>query len=253
MASITRASVMLDLVTEVRDDLRQGRDGWATRIAEVVREELRAQVVMVAQFDGWGRQHPPTMSLLAESGYEDADSREGFVTHLEEAPREPDPMLRAFCGQRGDVLSRRRRDLVSDRRWYRCATVMDLRRGDGLDDALYSGTRHAGGQFVGIALHRSWGDRAFDDDDRDTMRAVNAALREPLGRLQPGSPSLQLLPPSLRRVAELLTTSKTERDIADAVGLTYQTVHTYCRRIYQHVGVGGRVEFFAWFIKANGS
>lgn len=242
---------MLDLVTEVRDDLCQGRGGWAARIAEVVREQLRAQVVMVAQFDGWGTRRPPTMSLLAESGYEDADSREGFATHLEGAPREPDPMLRAFCGQSGEVLAERRRDLVPDGRWYRSATVMDLRRRDGLDDALYSGTRHAGGRFVGVALHRAWGDRPFGDDDRDTMRALNVALRDALGRVQPGSPNLALLPPSLRRVAALLTTSKSEREIADAVGLTYQTVHTYCRRIYQHVGVGGRVEFLAWFIESG--
>lgn len=56
------------------------------------------------------------------------------------------------------------------------------------------------------------------------------------------------LVPAERRVLNKLLTKMTEQEIADALGLTRTTVHTYCTRIYRKFNVRGRVGLSALWL-----
>jgi DNA-binding CsgD family transcriptional regulator len=57
--------------------------------------------------------------------------------------------------------------------------------------------------------------------------------------------SLAELPPSLRRVARLLADGLSDKEIAEACGLSFATVRTYVTRIFKRMGVHNRTELAA--------
>lgn len=54
--------------------------------------------------------------------------------------------------------------------------------------------------------------------------------------------TLATLPPALARVAELLASGLSDKEIADRVGLSLSTVRTYVARVYDRLGVHGRTQ-----------
>lgn len=60
------------------------------------------------------------------------------------------------------------------------------------------------------------------------------------------------LPPSLERIARLLSRGLSDKEIAADTELTLSTVHTYIRRLYQRAGVHSRSELASlWFARAG--
>lgn len=57
---------------------------------------------------------------------------------------------------------------------------------------------------------------------------------------------LDVLPPSQRRVAELICRGFKYREVAAELGLSVWTVKFYAKQIYARTGQRGRVELAAW-------
>jgi hypothetical protein len=58
-------------------------------------------------------------------------------------------------------------------------------------------------------------------------------------------PSVEELPPSLRKVARLLAEGLSDKEIAEACELSFSTVRTYVTRIFKRMGVHSRAELAA--------
>lgn len=57
-----------------------------------------------------------------------------------------------------------------------------------------------------------------------------------------GATSLPSLPPRLARIATMVISGSTDKQIAGRTGLSFSTVRTYVRQIYRRFGVHSRVE-----------
>ena len=55
-------------------------------------------------------------------------------------------------------------------------------------------------------------------------------------------PDLKHLPPRLAKIARLVVSGCTDKQIASQIGLTFATVRTYVRQIYRRLNVHSRVE-----------
>lgn len=178
---------------------------------------------------------------------------ETVVRHINEwfiAGREyvRDPLNRAVRARpTGQAFARRH--LVQDADWYMVEHV-DGRRQMGFDDVLTC-THEVPGGSVFISLHRAWGERPFSDADRDLLtllRCCNAWLLRKLADDRVLAPAAPPLPPRLKRILPELLTARSEREIADELGLSQRTVHKYVESLYRELQVSSRAELMALFI-----
>jgi DNA-binding CsgD family transcriptional regulator len=138
------------------------------------------------------------------------------------------------------MVTARRRDVVSDRDWYRSESFNQVHRAWGFDDCLYSLRSLGGGRASGIAIRREWHSRAFDEEDRNVL----ALLHEQMARLE--SRRQREDAPRLSRregeVLQCLLRGASEKEVAADLCISPQTVHSYVKTIYQAHGVRSRAE-----------
>ncbi|HEY8377114.1 MAG TPA: LuxR C-terminal-related transcriptional regulator [Nannocystis sp.] len=85
---------------------------------------------------------------------------------------------------------------------------------------------------------KDWPRRAtiHTDGQTFTLAIPDAALEAPSAAPEPQ------LPPRLAKIARLVISGCTDKQIATRTGLSFSTVRTYVRQIYRRIGVHSRVE-----------
>jgi DNA-binding CsgD family transcriptional regulator len=168
-----------------------------------------------------------------------------------------DPALKRLMCKRGQVVTLRRQELVSDKIWYSDAMVMDHRRAARIDHAIYS-MRSTGtiGKIYGLCLNRSWGERPFDEEDRELIRLFH---EESVWLMAPSpikaiTAAIQGLSPRERQTLESMLTGASEKEIAAGLGISPHTVHHYIKSLYRRFGVQSRPELMArcWPLRQSG-
>lgn len=71
------------------------------------------------------------------------------------------------------------------------------------------------------------------------------------GRLEPPA-AVEDLPPRLRQIVPLLVTGLSQKQIAQRTGLTYHTVRSYTKQLYDLLGVHSREQLMVTFIHERG-
>ncbi|MEM1210397.1 MAG: LuxR C-terminal-related transcriptional regulator [Planctomycetota bacterium] len=98
----------------------------------------------------------------------------------------------------------------------------------------------------GWSIQRRLGEPDFNA--RETallgLAAEEMAELHRIGRLEPPR-LLEGLPPRLRELAEALTTEMSQKQIADAMGISYETLRSYAKHLYARAGVNGRESLIA--------
>lgn len=132
---------------------------------------------------------------------------------------------------------------------------------DGLDQPAFLFTRAGVPVMANTAGHRAfdgcpaWVHAHLAKPETDLSRAAEVTPID-VGGLplllvapRPDGPDAALfwreqydLSPALARVAGLLAAGRTDREISERTGLTYNSVRTYVRRIYSRLEVGSRAE-----------
>ncbi len=132
---------------------------------------------------------------------------------------------------------------------------------DGLDQPAFLFSRTGVPVMANAAGHRafdgcpSWLYAHLAEPEADLSRAAEVTAID-VGGLplllvapRPDGPDAALfwreqydLSPALAKVAGLLAAGRSDREIADRTGLTYNSVRTYVRRIYGRLNVGSRAE-----------
>jgi len=87
-----------------------------------------------------------------------------------------DPMWE-MAGEKGEIVTQMRRNVVKDVAWYESAHVKELRRKAGVDDCIYSLFRLPEQSWaMGLVVHRAWGAKKFGERERVIVHAMHEEL-----------------------------------------------------------------------------
>lgn len=148
-----------------------------------------------------------------------------------------------------------RQQLVADRDWYPTEHYTQVRRGIGLDASIYAGVRDERpgverGWWLGGGIHRALSKPQFKAEEAKLVERFMVGVRPLLetfaSRAEPtSSPLLSNLAPRQQELVLELLTGRSGKQIAARLGITEQSVQTYCKRLYRQLGVSGRAELAA--------
>jgi len=164
-----------------------------------------------------------------------------------------DPMTLANVRRAGVTRSSLRRELVPDEVWDRSSVVHEAMRPAGVEDRLIGVHALGPSHEAYLGLDRGRGERPFGERERDLLQlflmgAPQFHRDQFLSEGLLGGP----LTPRERQVLALLLTDRSEREIGQALGLTWRTTHQYCVSIFRKLGVRGRIGLMARFLGRDG-
>ena len=172
-----------------------------------------------------------------------------------EDPARPDPMRAMLASTGQSIITCPRRAVVRERVWQASDNVREIRHPAGLDDCLYSLYRlRSRRQAFAILLYR----RRKDDSwfaGRETLLVHLLHSEMPSiyarQRIFPGSsfPADGDLTERERQTLDRLLAGCSEKEAADALGLSPNTVHVYVRALYRRYGVSSRGELMARLLR----
>jgi len=202
---------------------------------------------------GEGRWVRPDHPLEPISGFEvglDSRTRERWTAYMREGPN--DPFLHALRYVPGGLVTRTRRQLVSDTAWYRSVCYNEYRRPAGADHAVMSVYQVSdAGAVSGIAPHRGIGERDFSPREVRLLNFFHGELGPLIGRalVSATEPSPEKLSPRLRQTLACLVEGDSEKQMAARLSLSHDTTHQYVTALYRHFRVASRAQLMAHVIK----
>lgn len=168
-----------------------------------------------------------------------------------------DPCVPRLLRSAAAVVTLRRAEAVEESAWYRSEHFNELRRPNGLGEALYAALTTPDGRRLKVTLQRQSKDRPFTERDARVVQVFN----QNLGRLYTLAPRVKAarqgpaadervgaLPPRLRPVLRRLLAGDGEKQAALRLGLSPHTVHQYTKALYRAFGVNSRGELLARFV-----
>jgi len=232
----SEARTIFELIGELRE-LGDEPAAWRTHLAESLRRLVGARVAVSAEARLGPRLFGAELLGLSHVGWHTERERDVFCTLGGDPTEAPQERLTA----RSFTLPRRA--LVTDESWYRSPFAQELSRVAGLDQALFSQQRLAPrGVWSLLAIYRDAGDgRPFSPSQ---LRLVDRVHRE-LARLWSAPDPRDALPRRLRQTLGELDGGRSEKEIADALGLSQHTVHQYVKSLYRRYAVRSRAELTA--------
>jgi DNA-binding CsgD family transcriptional regulator len=196
----------------------------------------------------WSRPGHPPHPIAAYSVGAAPAADDAFRAYNRNMGWGDDPLHRAIEKLPGKLVTRTRRDLVSDASWYRSATFNEYFRAGGIDHRLSSVFQVSGdGVCSIIALNRALGDRDFSPRERRLLNFFHAELGRLIGGPLVGSADLSvaLLSPRLRQTLACLLEGDGEKQVAARLHLSRATVHQYVTTLYRHFNVKSRAQLLA--------
>jgi DNA-binding CsgD family transcriptional regulator len=170
---------------------------------------------------------------------------EAFDRHFHEHP------LVCAHGRNPRAFTQRISDLVPDAVFRRTPLFNDYYRAIRIDRCMAVPIHVRKGVIVSFVLNRSG--RDFSDRDRECLEAIRPHLgnlyrltrdaqgpQAAWGVPSPDPPCDPRLSLREREVLDWLAGGKTDRDIADILGISHRTVHKHLQRIYEKLGVENR-------------
>jgi DNA-binding NarL/FixJ family response regulator len=224
---------------------------WHRRMLEGLCRLLGARAATGGE-GRWVRPHRDIEATFAVDVGIDSRAHELYVAYMRDLGPGADPIFQAMGQLPGRLVVRTRRELVSDRRWYRSRAWDEYRRPIDIDDQLTSifQTSDAGIVSV-IAILRASGERDFSARERRLLTSFHEELGRLIGHALVSA--TEPTPPRLsRRLGQTLTClleGDTEKQVAARLGLSHATVHQYVTALYRHFGVGSRAQLLAHVMK----
>lgn len=186
------------------------------------------------------------------SGFWDEPAEEqAWINHIKGCQYLDDPSYCYLQNHLTESYTVTRKQIVHTAVWYGSAHVQEVRRAAGCDDFIHAQVYkpQAGGLHV-LVVSRRWKEKPFTERERLLVKLIHDEL---VAKLHPQNLSApkQLfapLPLRLQHVLKCLLDGKSEKETAQALDLSFHTVHSYVKDIYQHFGVGSRAELLALWI-----
>ena len=108
-----------------------------------------------------------------------------------------------------------------------------------------------GSLMTSVCICRSAGERKFGLREQDLVFLVAHLVSERLQHSLHTEESLGMLSRRQIDVLDLLLTGRSEKEIAERVGLSRHTIHDHIKDIYSRIGVHSRPELMAVFARAR--
>ncbi len=200
----------------------------------------------------WSRPYGALEAISVFGTGFDLRGRELYAEYMRRVTPAGDPIFRALRRVPGRLITRRRRQLISDAAWYRSLIWNDFLRPVMIDGQLTSVFQIGDdGAISGICLHRALGEREFSSRDRRLLSFFHAELGPLIGRplVSATEPRLDVLPPRLRQTLACLLEGDSEKQAAARLGLSLATTHEYVTALYRRFKVSSRAQLMAHVIK----
>ena len=185
----------------------------------------------------------------------DARTRELYIAYRRELGPPGNPIWRTLLKVAGRLVTRSRRQLVSDTEWYGSVVFNEYRRPGKIDHQLTSVYQTSDdGAISVITVVRALGERDFSPREQRLLNFFHGELGRLIGRslVSATEPSPDKLSPRLRQTLACLLEGDSEKQVASRLGLSQVTTHQYVTALYRHFGVGSRAQLLANFIKRIG-
>jgi DNA-binding CsgD family transcriptional regulator len=185
----------------------------------------------------------------------DPSGHERLMAYTHELGPQADPILRALQHVRGRLVTRTRRQLVSNEVWYRSATFNDYHRPANVDDQLTSVYQVSErGAVSVISLHRALAEGEFSPRQQRLLDFFHGELGPLIGRslASDAEPGFAGLSPRLRQTLACLLEGDSEKQVASRLGLSRATIHQYVTALYRHFSVGSRAQLLASMMRRGG-
>lgn len=213
---------------------------------------VRAQVGIFAEGTGFCPGGTPVYTDAEEGGWLGIAERRVYLAYLHDE-HAADPALRPANDIAGTLVTRLRRQLVTDADWYASRHVNEYRRAARVDDFVYCFHRvDDRGTVRGIGLHRPWGDaRPFGERERVIVHLFYRAISRRLVPPEPLREAYRIaakLSPRVRQVLDLLVEGLGEKEVARRLGISGHTVHGYIKSLYLQFSVESRAELIARWV-----
>jgi DNA-binding CsgD family transcriptional regulator len=208
--------------------------------------------VVTAGEGRWTRPRTGSAAVSAVDAGLDSRDRALYTAYLRDLRPRDKPIFEALRHVPGRLVTRVRRQLISDAAWYRSVTWNEYRRPMRLDDQLSSVYRVSDtGAISVIALHRARDERPFSPHEHRLLDFFHGELGPLIGRalVSAREPGPDTLSPRLRQTLACLLEGDTEKQVAGRLGLSPMTIHQYVTALYRQFGVGSRAQLLAHAIK----
>jgi DNA-binding CsgD family transcriptional regulator len=241
------------LIGECRD---LGNDPvlWQQRMFDGLRELIGAPATSGGE-GRWRRPHGAIMPTAAFGSGFDEHGRAIYSAYMRELTPARDPVFSALQSLTGGLVTRARRQLVSDTAWYRSVAWCDYHRPARIDDRLTSVFQVSdNGLSSVITVHRAAGERGFSPRELRLLSFFHGELGPLVGRslVSATESSLSKLTPRVRQTLACLIEGDSEKQAAARLGVSPATIHQYVTTLYRHFGVRSRAQLLALVFKRLG-
>jgi DNA-binding CsgD family transcriptional regulator len=218
VAEVTRLIGASFVATVLDEDFHPTGRGRLNGVAAAGLDGSSSDLLAVLAAEGTAR-HPALRNSMARDDY-----REALVWH--------------------------RRERASDRVWYRDSYFNDYVQPHHLDEGIFGGVRMSETTLLGVGAMRERRDSPFSDEDMALLEGYAHAARALWCERDAAAELAATLPPRLRRLLSLMLSGSSEKQMADELGLSWHTVHTYTRQLYRRLRVSSRAELMARAVTA---
>jgi hypothetical protein len=181
----------------------------------------------------------------------DHNMDESWSRYLDERGVAEQPHTPAMMARMGSDFTLTRQELIDDATWYASAFARDVAQGMGWDQFLVSHVFvEALGMIHGVGVARRVGRARFERDGREVaiMRFIHGELAH-LWR-KPEAVEIDSLPKRLLETVNGMRRGLSRKEIADELGISPHTVHTYERQLFERFDVSGRGALLARLARA---
>jgi DNA-binding CsgD family transcriptional regulator len=203
----------------------------------------------------WVRPHRSIEPVSAFDSGLPPRNRERRSAYMRDHGHAVDPIWQALQRVPGRLVTRSRRQLVSDAVWYRSIVFNEYLRPAAVDHRLTSVYQVSdAGAFSVIAPQREIRERDFSPREARLLNFFHGELGPLIGRalVSATEPSPEKLSPRLRQTLACLVEGDSEKQVAARLDLSHATTHQYVTALYRHFGVRSRSQLLAHVIKRIG-
>jgi len=237
-----------DLYLLVGECRSLGHDGaaWRRHLVVRLRTLMGAELASFSDNVIVGEPYAPQGWIRPLSIFDDwehEENRETFWQYVRRGRPEDNPMFDVFRSE-FKLRVARRRDYVSDERWYASAFYQYYVLPMHLDDYACAVMQAPNGVAQAVVVHRSADAEPFSRRDAHFLRAILLELQ----RLQPDElhgvddSALNSLPPRMLQVLASLLAGHTVRETAERLGVSAHTVQEHVKRLYKRSGAKNRAK-----------
>lgn len=246
----TDVRAAIQLIGECRE-LGADPVAWRQHYLNGLRRMVGAHVAVGGSWQIAPVNRPPQLLDNLALGFENERHRDTWLAFSRRR------MLTARSFQRfatlpGALITCTRQQVASNREWYRSPEYQEDLRETGVDATVASFYRLQPWSIrSAVVLHRPTGDRQFVERERRLLDLAQGEIGPLIGvaLAGPGSPSVERLSLRVRQTLECLLDGCSEKQAAQRLGISPDTVHHYVKRIYRYYGVRSRLELLACWLR----